>query len=89
MKKYYEVRIRNTKSVLISIKIDASINLGTKKMTRIILNCPVKKLCNINFNIDSFFERTNDRPGQPEEPGINLKTALFPKTVYKVRVKLT
>ena len=44
---------------------------------RIILNCPVKKLCNINFNIDSFFERTNDRPGQPEEPGkpeINLKT---------------
>ena len=39
-------------------------------MTRIILNCPVKKLCNINFNIDSFFfERTNDRPGQPEEPG--------------------
>ena len=59
---------------------------------RIILNCPVKKLSNIKFNIDSFFERTNDRPGQPEEPGkpeINLKTALFPQTVNKVRVKLT
>ena len=38
-------------------------------MARIILNCPVKKLCNINLNIDRVFERTNDRPGQPEEPG--------------------
>ena len=48
-------------------------------MTRIILNCPVKKSCNIN-----------DHPGQPKEPGkpeTNPKTALFPKTVYKVRVK--
>ena len=61
-------------------------------MTRIILNCPVKKSCNINLNIDRVFERTNDHPGQPEEPGkpeINPKTALFLKTVYKVRVKLT
>ena len=61
-------------------------------MTRIILNCPVKKSCNINLNIDRVFERTNDHPGQPEEPGkpeINPKIALFLKTVYKVRVKLT
>ena len=61
-------------------------------MTRIILNCPVKKLCNINLNIDRVFERTNDHPEQPEEPAkpdINPKTVLFLKTAYNVRVKLT
>ena len=31
-------------------------------MTRILLDCPVKKLCDINLNIDGSFERTNDRP---------------------------
>ena len=52
---------------------------------RIILNCPVKKLCYGILNIDRVSERPKDRPGQPE---INPKTALLPKTVYKVRVKL-
>ena len=43
-------------------------------MTRSNLNCPVKKLCNMNLNIDRVFERTNDRSGQPKErekPEIN------------------
>ena len=47
----------------------------------------MKKLFNINFIIDRVFERTNDRPGQPEEPGkpeINPKTVLFPKLYINV-----
>lgn len=55
-------------------------------MTRIILNCPVKKLCYINLNIDRVFKRTNDRPGQPEEPGkpeINPKQPCFLKLSKK------
>ena len=59
-------------------------------MSPLILNCLVKKLCNINLHIDVVFEHTYACPGQPEEPGkpeVNPKTALFPKTVYKVRVK--
>ena len=38
-------------------------------MTHIILNYPVKNICNINLNIDGALERTNDRPRQLEEPG--------------------
>ena len=59
---YYEVRSYNKKSLWISIKIDAYTNLDTKKMTCIIFNCPVKKLCNINLYIDGVLEHTNDRP---------------------------
>ena len=57
-----------------------------EKMTRIILNCPVKKFWNINLIIDRVFERTNDRPGQPEEPGkpeIKLKQPCFLKLYIK------
>ena len=43
------------------IKIDAYTIQDTKRMTRIILDCPVM-LCNINLNIDTVFELTNDRP---------------------------
>ena len=42
------------------------------------LNCPVKKLCNLKLNLDEVFERTNNRPEQPEElgkPNINPKKA--------------
>ena len=87
---YYEFRICNIRSVLISIKIDACTNLDTKNMTRIILNLPVKKLCNILINIDWVFKRTYNRPGQPEEPEkpeIKPLAALFPKIANKVRVK--
>ena len=59
-------------------------------MSHLISNCPVKKLCNINLNIDGVFERTNDCPGQlkeAEKPEFKPKTALFPETIYKVRVK--
>ena len=56
-------------------------------MSRIISNCPVKKLFNINLNTDGVLKRTNDCPGQPEEPELNPKTALFPKILFKVWVK--
>ena len=48
------------------------------------------KMPNINLNTGGGFQRTNDRPGQPEKsakPEVNQKTAFFPKTVYKVRAK--
>ena len=62
--------------------------LDTKKMSRMISNCPVKKPY-INVNTGGVFS-AYQRPGQPEESGkpeVNQNTALFPKTVYKVRAK--
>ena len=53
------------------------------------LNCPVKKL-NINLNTGRVFERTKNLPGHPEKsekPEVNQTTALFPKTVSKIRIK--
>ena len=68
------------------MKIDTYTNLD-KKITRIIFNCAVKKLCYINLYIDGVLERTNYRSNNRKNRKLTPKTALFPKTVYQVRVK--